>query len=70
MRTETHFIYILIFLAILISLWPILRIIRFDFWQRSPLPEKKAKTTKPLKPKTPDDCAICREAKGSLPKEA
>ena len=65
MRTETHFIYILIFLAILVSLWPLLRIIRYDFWQRGPLPEKKAKTPKPLKPKTPDDCPICREEKGS-----
>jgi hypothetical protein len=70
MTIETHLAYILIWLAILSSLWPILRSIRYDFWQRSPLPEKKVKTPKPLKPKTPDDCAICREKKGSPPKEA
>ena len=70
MKTETHFIYILILLAILISLWSILRIIRFVFWQRGPIPEKMAKTAKPLKPKTPNDCPICREEKTSPAKEA
>ena len=70
MNTETHFIYILILLAILISRWPILRILPFDFWQRGQTPEKKAKTVRPLKPKTPDDCPICREEKTSPAKEA
>ena len=64
MRTETHLAYILIFLAILIPIWPILRIICFDLWHRGPRSEKKAKPQKPLEPKTPNDCAMCREEKG------
>ena len=59
----------LIWLAILNSIGPLLWTICFDFWQRDLLPEKKAKTPKPLKPKTPEDCAMCREAKALPPKE-
>jgi hypothetical protein len=70
MKTETQLAYFLIIFAILISIWPILRTIRFGFWQQKPLEEKKAKTLKPLQPKNPDDCAICREEKGAPPKEA
>jgi hypothetical protein len=68
MKTETYLAYFLIIFAILISIWPILRTIRFGFWQQKPFEEKKAKTPKPLKPKTPDDCAICRGEKASPPK--
>ena len=67
MSTETQLAYILILLGILISIWPILRTIRFGFGQKS-LEEKKAKTPKPLKPKTPEDCAMCRAEKVSPPK--
>jgi hypothetical protein len=70
MRTETYLAYFLIIFAILISIWPILRTIRFGFWQQKPFEEKKAKTPQLLKPNTPDDCAICREEKGSPPKVA
>jgi hypothetical protein len=68
MRTDIHFVYFLIILAILILIWPILRTIRFGFWQQKPFEEKKAKTPKPLKPKNTDDCAICRGEKSSPPK--
>jgi len=70
MRTETHLAYILIFLAILTYIWPILQTVRFGFWQQRPLQEKKPKTPKPLKPKIPDDCPMCREEKASPPKDA
>ena len=69
MRTQTHLGYILIIFAILLSIWPILRTIRFGSWQGNSGEEKKTRTPKPLKPKTPDDCAIGREEKGSPPKE-
>ena len=69
MRTDTHLAYFLIIFLILISIWPILRTIRFGFWRQKPLEEKKAKTPKPLKPKTPDDCPICRGEKASPLKE-
>ena len=69
MKTEIHLAYILVLLAFLISSVPILRTIRFGFWQQKSLEEKKPRTPKPLKPKTPDDCAICREEKGSPAKE-
>jgi len=70
MRTETHLGYILIIFAILIPIWPVLRTIRYGFWQQKSLEEKKARTPKPLKPKTPDECPICREEKTSPAKEA
>jgi hypothetical protein len=70
MRIEIHIAYILVLFAILISIVPILQTIRFGFWQQKSLEEKKARTAKPLKPKTPDDCAICREEKTSPAKEA
>ena len=70
MKTEIHLAFILIFIAILTNLWPILQTVRLSFWQQKALAEKKAKTPKPLKQKTPDDCAICREEKGSPQKEA
>ena len=70
MRTDTHLAYFLIIFVILISIWPILRTIRFGFWRQKPLEEKKTKTPKPLKPKTPDDCPVCREEKASPLKEA
>jgi hypothetical protein len=72
MRTEIHLGYILIFLAILKSIWPILLLqtVRLCFWQQKALAQKKAKTPKPLKPKTPEDCPICRDEKASQPKAA
>jgi hypothetical protein len=41
MKTETYLAYFLIILATLISIWPILRTIRFGFWQQKPFEEKK-----------------------------
>jgi len=70
MRTETHIAYILILLAILNNIWPILQSIRLGFWQQKALEEEKARMPKPLKPKTPDDCALCRKEKESLQKAA
>jgi len=70
MRTETHIAYILILLAILNNIWPILQSIRLGFWQQKALEEEKARMPKPLKPKTPDDCALCRKEKESPQKAA
>ena len=70
MKTEIHLAYILVLLAILISSVPILRTIRFGFWRQKSLEEKKTRTPKPLKPKTPDDCTNCRKEKTSPAKEA
>jgi hypothetical protein len=70
MKTEIYLTFILIFIAILTNLWPILQTVRLGFWKQNAIDEKKAGTPTPLKPKTPNDLALCREIKESSPKEA
>ena len=70
MRTETQLDILLILLVIFPLVWSILQSIQFSFWLPKPIQEKKLRIAKPLKPKTPDDCPICREEKISPAKEA
>ena len=70
MRTETQLVILLILLVIFPLVWSILQSIRFGFWLPKPIQEKKPRIAKPLKPKTPDDCPICREEKISPANEA
>jgi len=70
MRTETQLVILLILLVIFPLVWSILKSIRFGFWLPKPIREKKPRIAQPLKPKTPDDCPICREEKTSPAKEA
>jgi hypothetical protein len=65
MKIEYHLILFLILLAILILIWLILRSIQHKHGSQQELQERKAKTPRPLKPKTEDDCLLCLVEKGS-----
>ena len=70
MRTETHLVILLILLVIFPLIWSIFQSIQFGFWLPKPIQEKKSRIVQPLKPKTPNDCPICREEETSSAKEA
>jgi hypothetical protein len=69
MSTETQIVLFLILLTILPLINLILQSNWFGFWLPKPVQEKKPRISKPLKPKTSDECPTCRAEKASPPKE-
>jgi flagellar biosynthesis/type III secretory pathway M-ring protein FliF/YscJ len=63
MKIEYLLIRILILLVILILIWLILRSIQHRHGSQRESQEQKAKTPRALKPKTEDNCPLCRAKK-------
>jgi hypothetical protein len=66
MKIEYPLVHFLVF-AILLLLWPMLQSSLLTLRPRQEPQERKPKSPRPLKPKTADDCPLCRAEKGSPP---
>jgi IS1 family transposase len=65
MKIEYPILHLLVLFAIFLLLWPTLRSSLLTLRPRQGDQARKPKTPRPLKPKTGDDCPLCRAEKGA-----